>query len=138
MTEYWNTVMMWFGRQTKGYRQAPMPSVSKMMKPQATSTRMASCHCTRVSGSRSMRAAMWPRIASGRADTGNPLLARSGSAIRFPLSALSPDCLFGRAHLIVRHRLRLAAQARAPDADRVYPGHVWFCTVEERRATTAN
>src|ERR1700733_7135267 len=37
-----------------------MPSVSKMMNPQVTSTRMASNHCTRVNGRRSTRAAMWP------------------------------------------------------------------------------
>jgi hypothetical protein len=32
-----------------------MPSVSKMIKPQAASTRIANCHWTRVNGSRSMR-----------------------------------------------------------------------------------
>jgi len=33
-----------------------------MMKPQVTSTRMASCHCARVNGSRSMPAAICPSI----------------------------------------------------------------------------
>ena len=33
---------------------------AKMMKPQVISTRIARCHCTRVNGRRSIRAAIWP------------------------------------------------------------------------------
>ena len=60
ITAYWLLVMIFIGRQTKGYRRAPIPSVSKMMKPQVISTRMNRFHCTRVMGSRSIRAAMSP------------------------------------------------------------------------------